>query len=275
MKRLITSRLPITTLSHRFHVQSSCFSNSPQPNLSFRSPHSKLDSPPYHLSIPEMTTAATPSQPFPVRFYSPTSPVPDSCGRTLGSILAWPDSALEYSHDYIQNLFPLPERSPINPSAPIIDEQTFTTFRSSPELQNQLRSSLRRMLQFYGFELTCNPRGTNTAAEDLAYQVRPGPNFRSASRNWVTRFSHNHLRITRIIRCCRVLGLETEASAFFDALLRIVEEKRGVISQKTVMFWRRAAQRPLYLAPEEEDDRGRGKEWLYRFEEENETQGKA
>ncbi|KAL8910165.1 MAG: hypothetical protein Q9171_004543 [Xanthocarpia ochracea] len=222
-----------------------------------------------------MTTAATPSQPFPVRFYSPTSSVPDSYGRTLGSILAWPDTALEYSHDYIQNLFPLPERSPINPSAPIIDEQTFTTFRSSPELQNQLRNSLRRMLQFYGFEINCSPRGTNAVAEDSAYQVRPGPNFRSASLKWVKRFDHNHLRITRIIRCCRVLGLEIEAAAFFDALLRTVVEKRVVISQKTVMFWRRAAERPLYLAPEEEDDGGRGKEWLYRFEEGKETQGKA
>ncbi|KAL8775530.1 MAG: hypothetical protein Q9209_000026 [Squamulea sp. 1 TL-2023] len=223
------------------------------------------------------TTKTNTTLPFPLRFYSPTSPAPDSHGRTLTSILAWPDSALESSHDYIQNLFPLPERSPINPSAPIIDEQTFTAFRSSPELQAQLQKSLKRMLQFYGLELidaSQNHQTTTTEKDgESKYQVRPAPNFRSASQNWVTRFDHNHLRITRIIRSCRVLGLEDEAAAFFQALMQVVGEKRGVISQKTILFWRRAAERPLYLAPEEDEDQGRGKEWLYRFEEEREMEG--
>ena len=34
-----------------------------------------------------------------------------------------------------------------------------------------------------------------------------------------------------------------------------------------MMFWRRAAERPLYLAPEDERDEGRGKRFLYEFEE--------
>ncbi|KAL8780409.1 MAG: hypothetical protein Q9213_006494, partial [Squamulea squamosa] len=154
--------------------------------------------------------------------------------------------------------------------------QTFTTFRSSPELQSQLRKSLQRMLQFYGLELidsSHNHQATEEKDRESKYQVRPAPNFRTASQNWVTRFDHNHLRITRIIRSCRVLGLEEEAAAFFEALMQVVRERRGAISQKTVLFWRRAAERPLYLAPEEDEDQGRGKEWLYRFEEGKEMGG--
>ncbi|KAI4243989.1 MAG: hypothetical protein L6R40_003200 [Gallowayella cf. fulva] len=226
-----------------------------------------------------MTTTATknntPPLPFPVRFYSPTSPTPDSQGRTLSSILAWPDSTLEYSHDYIQNLFPLPERSPINPSAPIIDEQTFTLFRTSPDLQSQLRKSLKRMLQFYGFELvvvvadTPSPSPTKPPITKT-YKIHPSSPLKHPpfpSQKWLTPFNHNHLRITRIIRSCRILGLEPEARAFHAALLEIAHDS-VIISPKTLMFWQRAAERPLFLAPEDDEgDGGRGKGWLRRFEE--------
>ena len=33
-----------------------------------------------------------------------------------------------------------------------------------------------------------------------------------------------------------------------------------------MMFWTRAAERPLYLAPEDERDGGKGKDFLYEYE---------
>lgn len=212
----------------------------------------------------KMTTNEAPL-PFPVRFYDPTIKASDSRGRTLTSILAWSDDRLEHSHDYIQILFPLPERSPFNFSAPVIDEQTFLQFRSSSELRDRLRDSLVRLLRFYGFRLS--PHGSADEAADIKYRVNLGVNFPEASRNWVTRFDHNHLRITRIIRSCRVLGLEDEAQAFHAALLSVAAAKPGVISQKSFMFWGRAAQRPLFLAPEDEGDEGDGEIFLYRYAE--------
>ncbi|KAL8931219.1 MAG: hypothetical protein Q9216_007252, partial [Gyalolechia sp. 2 TL-2023] len=210
------------------------------------------------------------------------------------------------SHNYIQYLFPLPEPSPINPSAPIITETTFSAFRSRPELRSQLRRSLTRILQFYGLELIISKGGgggggpsspnndSKNENEDADggdvdrsggageveeqskapphYRVHPSPHFYThASRNWVTRFNHNHLRITRILRCCRVLGLQDEAAAFYAALVDIAEGEKqqgGVISPRSLMFWRRAAERPLYLAPEDDDEdadvmgRGKEKHWL-------------
>ncbi|KAL8702962.1 MAG: hypothetical protein Q9201_003866 [Fulgogasparrea decipioides] len=214
-----------------------------------------------------ITTNSNPQTPFPVRFYDSTDGCRDSRGRTLSTILSWPDSRLEFCHAYIQNLFPLPESSPFNPSAPIIDKVTFTTFRSSPELRNRLSNSLRKMTLFYGFSW-----GNENGKVDIA------PNnhdtvFKKASKNWLMPFNHNHLRITRIIRSCRVLGLEDDAQAFYAAFLNVAKQRPGVISQRSLMYWQRAAERPLYLAPEDDEDLGQGKDFLCRFEEERKRAG--
>ncbi|KAI4201309.1 MAG: hypothetical protein LQ350_003347 [Teloschistes chrysophthalmus] len=212
--------------------------------------------------------------PFPLRFYSPTSPAPDPHGRTLSTILRWPSSRLESSHDYIQNLFPLPERSPFNPSAPLIDEYTFYTFRSSEELQSQLRRSLICMARFYGFDYVV-PRGGDDGLPEAQISFLPlqhRPDFEAATANWLTsHFNHNHLRITRIIRSCRLLGLEAEALAFYDAVAKAAAHPSF---KKSRMYWSRAAERSLYLAPEDEVDEGRGQGFLYRFEEERLQQQK-
>ena len=206
-----------------------------------------------------MASQSTP-EPFIVRFYDPNIQAKDRRGRTRSSILAWSDDELEYHHDYIQLLFPLPEGSPFNPSAPVIDEATFNAFRSRLELQTQLRASLQRMLRFYGFQFASE---TADGGDSQTLQVVEGLNYPEASRNWVRRFNHNHLRITRILRSLRVLGLENEALEFFKALKRVYED--GKIGQKSMMFWTRAIERPLYLAPEDDDDDG-GCQFLYEFE---------
>jgi hypothetical protein len=51
-----------------------------------------------------------------------------------------------------------------------------------------------------------------------------------------------------------VLGLEAHAAAFYDAVLKVDEDFQNRISQRSMMYWKRAATRPLYLAPDEDDD---------------------
>lgn len=85
-------------------------------------------------------------------FYSGTSP--DYKGRTLTQILTkWSDEELEYNHDYVQLLFPLPEASSVSFSAPIVNREVFDAFRESDELRGQLLKAFERMLRFYGFKL--------------------------------------------------------------------------------------------------------------------------
>lgn len=97
-------------------------------------------------------------------------------------------------------------------------------------------------------------------------QVRKGDNYDEHSENWDTRFDHNHLRITRIIRCLRVLGFEDEAKAFHKTL----EATTTRVSSRSREFWRRAAERALNLRPDleiyDEYDTTIGPEFLCEFE---------
>ena len=204
----------------------------------------------YH-KMPSITNNSNPL----IDFYDPLKQAKDSQGRTLQQVLSWNDDKLEYHHDYIQILFPLPEGSPFNPSAPVIDYSTFTTFHIRPELRSNLQKSLLRMLHFYGFGRGADGR------------IVPASNFALASRNWVRRFNHNHLRITRIIRSMRVLGLENDAHEFFMALKGVYGQGEK-IGPTSMLFWSRAMERPLFIAPEDDEDEGHGVDFLYDFERE-------
>src|SRR5262249_3787518 len=90
-----------------------------------------------------------------VDFY--TGSAPDHRGRFLREILEWPDERLESVHDFIQWLFPLPDPSPVNPHAPVIDHKTIESFAARADLRDALRTSFERMLRFYGFTLVSKP----------------------------------------------------------------------------------------------------------------------
>lgn len=70
--------------------------------------------------------------------------------------MRWGVNKLESSHDYIQTLFPLPERSGVNDRAPVIDRQVFEAFRAQADLRDKLRDAFQKILWFYGFELSTN-----------------------------------------------------------------------------------------------------------------------
>jgi hypothetical protein len=153
----------------------------------------------------------------------------DDQGRTLDEILAWPDMELEAVHDFIQWLFPLPERSGANPSAPVLDRETITAFLASEELQNRLRQSFLRMLRFYGLEFHSE-------------KIELAKNFAVRSSNWLTPGNHNHLRLTRILRSLHLLGLESEAQALFCVLSQLYESHPGRITFRTYEFWKNAGE---------------------------------
>jgi hypothetical protein len=160
----------------------------------------------------------------------------DDDGRTFDEILCWDDARLEMVHDYIQWIFPLLERSGANPWAPVLDAATIAAIRNDAEMQGRLRAGFQRMLAFYGFALEGDA-------------VVQGPRFGAASRNWLHAGNHNHLRLTRMLRSLRVLGLEREAAALWEALRALYERDsaagRRTITPETFAFWRKAATTPL------------------------------
>jgi hypothetical protein len=141
-----------------------------------------------------------------VAFYNGAAP--DNRGRYLRDILKWPDERLESVHDYIQWLFPLAEPSAFNPSAPTLDAETIAAFHHSDELRENLRASFHRMRDFY----------------------RNDP-------QWLTPGNHNHLRLTRILKSLRLLGLPEESTEFYQELAAIYREHPEAITQRTFQFW--------------------------------------
>jgi hypothetical protein len=167
-----------------------------------------------------------------VGFYSGTEP--DHRGRYVHEIQAWPGDELEAIHDYIQWLFPLPERSGFNIAAPVLTQESIQEFRTRHDLQDRLRVSFLRMMNFYGLETRFGKKITVTRA----------PNFATNATGWLSPSNHNHLRITRILRCLTVLGLEVEAKAFFGCLSEIYEDEQTkpipAISDETRLYWKEA-----------------------------------
>ena len=167
-----------------------------------------------------------------IGFYSGTEP--DHRGRYVQEIQAWPDDQLETAHDNIQWLFPLSEKSGFNVAAPVLTRESIQEFRTQPDLQQKLRGSFLRMMTFYGFETRFGKQIT----------VTPAPNFAAKATGWLSPGNHHHLRITRILRCLTVLGLEAEAKAFFGCLSEIYEDEQNktlpALSDETMLYWRKA-----------------------------------
>lgn len=153
---------------------------------------------------------------------------PDDRGRMLDAILAQDNEWLEYTHNFIQWLFPLTTASGANPTAPVLDAAQISEFRSNPQLRQRLRLSFERMLGFYGLAPT--PHG-----------IEKAPDWDQRKTLWFTHPSHNHLRITRILKCLNTLGLAQEAKMFFQALaaLRETEQNCG-IPDSAFAYWENA-----------------------------------
>jgi hypothetical protein len=159
----------------------------------------------------------------------------DAEGRFLKDIWVWDDLKLEAVHDFIQWLFPLPEPSQFNPDAPLLTEEDIADFRSDLLLQAKLRGSFDRIMAFLG--LTRTENGT----------VVEGANFRARAAHVWSFPNHNWLRITRILRSMRLLGLEAEAQALYGRLDTLFRSRRFPIPADTFRYWTEAVEgRPFH-----------------------------
>jgi hypothetical protein len=154
----------------------------------------------------------------------------DYAGRHLDDIWRMSNDDLEFTHDYIQWLFPLRERSSVQPDVPVVDDQVVEAFRA-PELQDRLLESARVMASFYGLRIV---------ASDGKVEVHRAPDFDERRRVWLNRGNHNFLRLTRIMKSLTLLGRPAIAKAWLDALVSIYEDFGSSISADTLRYWRSA-----------------------------------
>lgn len=135
----------------------------------------------------------------------------DNRGRSIDDMLAMSDLELEKSHDVIQWLFPLKEKSAHNPAAPLLDDETIKAILRSEMGFLYLFMSCQRIMKFL----------TQNGAD------RP---------TWITRRNHNFLRITRIIKCYRLFG-EPVAKTFYNLAMDYYAKFPDVIGEETAKFW--------------------------------------
>ena len=139
----------------------------------------------------------------------------DDRGRTLAEILNWDTDRLEHTHDFIQWLFPLRDRSMANPDAPVLSDGDVAEFRRDPALRQRMLDALAVMRAFYRFDA-------------------------AAPRQWLHPGNHNYLRLTRMLRSLRTVGLEEAARSLFDDLAAVYRTHAAVIGARTYDYWRRA-----------------------------------
>ena len=76
--------------------------------------------------------------------------------------------------------------------------------------------------------------------EGGTYQIVKSKDFRQKSRNWLTKYNHNFLRITRILKALVLLGAEKHAKVFLTALEDVYKDNSQVVGQETLRYWRGA-----------------------------------
>lgn len=139
---------------------------------------------------------------------------------------------MEHCHNYIQWMFPTTQRSEYNPRCPIINDK-FSYLAEQDTIayavaRSNILTSFTVYLRFLGYHY-----GKQCISE--------GENFAERSKNWLYPGNHNHLRITRVLCCLHLFGLDKQAKAFFRALTDTFAKYPGRITTESYMFWENAA----------------------------------
>jgi len=133
---------------------------------------------------------------------------PDRRGRLLAMLLQQTDYQAETNHDYIQWLFPLDEPSRSVNGAPVLTELEIDEIKESSLAQANLAKSASWFLGFL-----------------------------ERNDHWITKYNHNHLRITRVIRSLRLLTSDEAADEFRDKVLALAGDNLNLVDQKARGFW--------------------------------------
>ena len=163
-----------------------------------------------------------------IQFYQNKTSGP--AGRFIADIWAYSFDELEYHHDFIQWLFPLPEKSQFNAAAPLLSQADIKAFKTDNLLKDQVLKSFEVMAQFYGFEIKkVNGHVALERSRDFSGRLN----------NWLTPGNHNFLRISRILRFLSLIAQKDLALAFFKQLQKIHRNYDSVIG-RSFDYWKSA-----------------------------------
>ena len=134
---------------------------------------------------------------------------PDHQGRYLRDIWDLDDNAIEQTHDFIQWIFPLTEKSMSVPGAPTLSTVDIEAIRTG----EVARANLEESAQWY-----------------LGFLQR--------NDHWIKSYDHNHLRITRAIKSLSLLTSVEASNSFLDSVFDIAGDRIQSIGQNAIRFWK-------------------------------------
>ena len=136
---------------------------------------------------------------------------PDHQGRFLRDIWDFDDTTIEQTHDFIQWMFPLTEKSNSVPGVPILSADDVEALRASEVARTNLEKSAEWYLGFL-----------------------------QQNDHWIKSYDHNHLRITRVIKALDLLLSQRAALTFLNSVLEVAGDRVNSVSQDAIRFWKAA-----------------------------------
>lgn len=155
-----------------------------------------------------------------VRFYK--NEKINECRYRLVDILSASHLWLEFTHDYIQWMFPLDEKSRCNSNAPVLLDEDISVFNSDTLIRTAFNLSIYKFINFLGLTYNSNDHTFAVSDKLQAYTWR-GAN-------------HNSMRITRFIASMSMFGFNDIANDLVDFL------KKNIKNHKSMFYWEDALQ---------------------------------
>lgn len=161
-----------------------------------------------------------------IQFYEGTYPANGKSGYYYDQIVEWNDLELEDRHDFIQWLFP------DNAKAPYLTEEDVYYFWTNNFIRERVIYATLRMMRFYGwkFILVDGKLKLTLIDKKYIYNNRTG-----------LQITHNYLRLTRMMKFLRQIGLFSLSTYVFLMLCRSMRCTPGLLdkvrSMGSLAFW--------------------------------------
>tara|TARA_B100000925_G_scaffold137869_1_gene103239 strand:- start:157 stop:606 length:450 start_codon:yes stop_codon:yes gene_type:complete len=142
-----------------------------------------------------------------------TNNEPDFKNRFLKDIWNFSDEDIEHTHDFIQLLFPLNEKS----------------------------SAVSNGIYLDSNEAVQSIKANKLATENIVKSSKWFLLFLARNSHWKRKHDHNYLRVTRIIKSLRLLVSDQEANKFYELFMQLVDENLKLkINSVTLNYWENA-----------------------------------
>lgn len=128
--------------------------------------------------------------------------------KDFNQILAMDNEELEYTHDWVQWLFPLLEPSLAVPDSPIMTLEDVRAIQKSIDLKATYWLGVSRVVDFF-----------------------------VSTKYWLKYTDHNHKRITRIIRSMKLILGNDDAMLFYDMIMKLNEDAGNPVAWVNREYW--------------------------------------